>query len=144
VYLDVFRRFGGDYGAGRYFLAPGNPPIFDVWKESGPDGSGKPEPLHVPIRSVHRDGGAGHGHSQFLPCLWDAGGNTNSAEPLVIVFSTAIVWRHFSSPAAALAVGVLLGGIFQFFLQVPQLVRKGMDFRFAVSLPILACGGWRA
>lgn len=50
-----------------------------------------------------------------------------------IVFSTAIVWKRFASPAGALAVGVLVGGIFQFFLQVPQLVRRGMDFRFGVS-----------
>jgi putative peptidoglycan lipid II flippase len=50
-----------------------------------------------------------------------------------IVFSVAVVWRHFSSPAAALAVGVLVGGIFQFFLQVPQLVNRGMNFRFDVS-----------
>ena len=50
-----------------------------------------------------------------------------------IVFSVALVWRHFSSPAAALAVGVLVGGIFQFFLQVPQLVRRGMNFEFGVS-----------
>lgn len=50
-----------------------------------------------------------------------------------IVFSTALVWRYFSSPAAALAVGVLVGGMFQFFLQVPQLVRRGMDFQFSVS-----------
>src|SRR5579863_2103864 len=50
-----------------------------------------------------------------------------------IVFSTAAVWRYFSSPAAALAVGVLVGGILQFFLQVPQLVRKGMNFQFGIS-----------
>jgi putative peptidoglycan lipid II flippase len=50
-----------------------------------------------------------------------------------IVFSVAVVWKHFSSPAAALAVGVLVGGIFQFFLQVPQLVKRGMNFQFAVS-----------
>lgn len=50
-----------------------------------------------------------------------------------IVFSVAAVWRHFSSPAAALAVGVLVGGIFQFFWQIPQLVRRGMSFKFAVS-----------
>jgi len=50
-----------------------------------------------------------------------------------IIFSVAAVWRHFSSPAAALAVGILVGGIFQFFWQVPQLARKGMDFKFAVS-----------
>jgi putative peptidoglycan lipid II flippase len=50
-----------------------------------------------------------------------------------IVFSVAAVWKHFSSPAAALAVGVLVGGIFQFFLQVPQLVKRGMSFQFGVS-----------
>ena len=50
-----------------------------------------------------------------------------------IIFSVAVVWRHFSSPAAALAVGVLVGGIFQFFLQVPQLVKRGMNFQFGVS-----------
>lgn len=50
-----------------------------------------------------------------------------------IVFSVAAVWKHFSSPAAALAVGVLVGGIFQFFLQVPQLVKRGMSFHFAIS-----------
>ena len=50
-----------------------------------------------------------------------------------IFFSVAAVWRHFSSPAAALAVGVLVGGIFQFFLQVPQLVKRGMSFQFGVS-----------
>ncbi len=50
-----------------------------------------------------------------------------------IVFSVAAVWKHFSSPAAALAVGVLVGGIFQFFWQVPQLVKRGMNFKFMVS-----------
>ncbi len=50
-----------------------------------------------------------------------------------IVFSVAAVWKHFSSPAAALAVGVLVGGIFQFFLQVPQLVKRGMSFQIGVS-----------
>ncbi|HVA93718.1 MAG TPA: murein biosynthesis integral membrane protein MurJ [Candidatus Dormibacteraeota bacterium] len=50
-----------------------------------------------------------------------------------IVFSVAAVWKYFSSPAAALAVGVLIGGIFQFFLQVPQLVRRGMNFQFKIS-----------
>ena len=50
-----------------------------------------------------------------------------------IVFSVTAVWKHFSSPAAALAVGVLVGGIFQFFWQVPQLVKRGMNFKFAIS-----------
>ena len=30
----------------------------------------------------------------------------------------------------ALAVGVLVGGALQFFMQVPALVRRGMRFRF--------------
>jgi putative peptidoglycan lipid II flippase len=50
-----------------------------------------------------------------------------------IIFSVAAVWKYFSSPAAALAAGVLVGGIFQFFLQVPQLVKRGMSFQFGVS-----------
>jgi putative peptidoglycan lipid II flippase len=50
-----------------------------------------------------------------------------------IVFSTAVVWKHFSSPAAALAVGVLIGGILQFLFQVPQLMRRGMTFQFGIS-----------
>jgi putative peptidoglycan lipid II flippase len=50
-----------------------------------------------------------------------------------IVFSVAAVWKYFSSPAAALAVGVLVGGIFQFFLQVPQLVKRGMSFKFEIG-----------
>ena len=50
-----------------------------------------------------------------------------------IVFSMAAVWKHFSSPAAALAVGVLVGGIFQFFWQVPQLVKRGMNFKLDIS-----------
>ena len=50
-----------------------------------------------------------------------------------IIFSVAFVWRHFSSPAVALAVGVLVGGVAQFLFQVPQLVRRGMSFQFGVS-----------
>jgi putative peptidoglycan lipid II flippase len=51
----------------------------------------------------------------------------------IIVFSTAIVWRRFESPAVALAVGVVIGGLLQFLLQLPQLVRRGMTFKFGVS-----------
>ena len=36
----------------------------------------------------------------------------------------------------ALAVGVLVGGALQFFMQVPALVRRGMRFRFRPSLRI--------
>lgn len=52
----------------------------------------------------------------------------------IIVFSTAVVWRYFQSPAVSLAVGVLVGGALQFLILVPQLVRRGMRFDFGISL----------
>src|SRR5712692_1768774 len=50
-----------------------------------------------------------------------------------IVFSIGVVWRHFKSPATALAVGVLVGGVLQFLIQVPSLVQKGLRFNFGIS-----------
>ena len=61
-----------------------------------------------------------------------------------IVFSVAVVWRHFSSPAAALAVGVLVGGIFQFFLAGPAIGQAGNEFQvWQFRLRIRECGAWR-
>jgi putative peptidoglycan lipid II flippase len=51
----------------------------------------------------------------------------------IIIFSTAMVWRYFQSPAISLAVGVLVGGALQFLILVPQLVRRGMRFDFGLS-----------
>ncbi len=51
----------------------------------------------------------------------------------IITFSTAMVWKHFSSPAVSLAVGVLVGGALQFLILVPQLVKRGMRFDFGIS-----------
>jgi putative peptidoglycan lipid II flippase len=51
----------------------------------------------------------------------------------IILFSTALVWRYFSSPAVSLAVGVLVGGALQFLVLVPQLVSRGMRFDFGLS-----------
>ena len=51
----------------------------------------------------------------------------------IIAFSTAMVWRHFQSPAVSLAVGVLVGGSLQFLILVPQMVRRGMRFDFGIS-----------
>jgi putative peptidoglycan lipid II flippase len=59
-----------------------------------------------------------------------------------IVFSMAIVYQplmnlapaDFRSPAVALGVGVLLGSIAQFILQIPALVRRGMRFMFSFSV----------
>ena len=51
----------------------------------------------------------------------------------IITFSTGLVWRYFQSPAVSLAVGVLVGGALQFLMLVPQLVRQGMRFDFAIS-----------
>src|SRR5947209_16213831 len=50
-----------------------------------------------------------------------------------ILFTIGVVWRHFKSPATALAVGVLVGGVLQFLIQVPSLVQKGMKFNFGIS-----------
>ena len=50
-----------------------------------------------------------------------------------ILFSMGIVWRHFKDPATSLAVGVLVGGVLQFLIQVPALVRRGMTFSLGIS-----------
>jgi putative peptidoglycan lipid II flippase len=50
-----------------------------------------------------------------------------------ILFSVGIVWHHFKDAATSLAVGVLVGGVLQFLIQVPSLVRKGMKFSFGIS-----------
>jgi putative peptidoglycan lipid II flippase len=52
----------------------------------------------------------------------------------IIAASVAAVSRHFSSPAVSLGVGVLVGGALQFLILVPQLVRRGMRFKFGLSL----------
>jgi putative peptidoglycan lipid II flippase len=52
----------------------------------------------------------------------------------IITSSVGAVWRHFSSPAVSLAVGVLIGGALQFLILMPQLVRRGMRFDFGLSL----------
>jgi putative peptidoglycan lipid II flippase len=51
----------------------------------------------------------------------------------VILFSTALIWPYFKDPAVSLAVGVLVGGVLQFLIQVPSLVQKGMKFSFGIS-----------
>lgn len=51
----------------------------------------------------------------------------------IIIFSIALVWRYFHSPAVSLAVGVLVGGALQFLILVPQLVHRGMRFDFGLS-----------
>jgi putative peptidoglycan lipid II flippase len=50
-----------------------------------------------------------------------------------ILFSVGIVWHHFKNAATSLAVGVLIGGVLQFLIQVPTLVQKGMKFSFGIS-----------
>jgi putative peptidoglycan lipid II flippase len=50
-----------------------------------------------------------------------------------IVFSVAAVWHYFKDPATSLAVGVLVGGALQFLVQIPLLVKKGMNFSFGMS-----------
>jgi len=50
-----------------------------------------------------------------------------------ILFTFAFVRHYFKDAATAIVVGVLVGGVLQFLIQVPQLVKKGMRFNFGVS-----------
>jgi len=51
----------------------------------------------------------------------------------IILFSIGVVWRYFKDPAVSLAIGVLVGGVLQFLIQVPSLVQRGMRFDFGLS-----------
>ncbi|HEV2616883.1 MAG TPA: murein biosynthesis integral membrane protein MurJ [Candidatus Acidoferrales bacterium] len=59
----------------------------------------------------------------------------------VILFSVGAVYKpimkwapvSYRNPAVALAAGILLGGVLQFLVQVPSLVRRGMRFDFGIS-----------
>ena len=50
-----------------------------------------------------------------------------------ILFTFAIVRDYFKDSATSIAVGVLVGGVLQFLIQVPSLVQKGMKFNFGIS-----------
>jgi putative peptidoglycan lipid II flippase len=51
-----------------------------------------------------------------------------------IIFTVSAVWKYFKDPATSIAVGVLVGGVLQFLIQVPALVQRGMHFDFGISL----------
>jgi putative peptidoglycan lipid II flippase len=50
-----------------------------------------------------------------------------------ILFTFAVVRSHFKDAATAIVVGILVGGVLQFLMQVPLLVKKGMKFKFGIS-----------
>ncbi len=50
-----------------------------------------------------------------------------------ILFTFVVVRSHFKDSATAIVVGVLVGGVLQFLIQVPLLVQKGMRFNFGLS-----------
>src|SRR2546421_1668548 len=50
-----------------------------------------------------------------------------------ILFTFVVVRSHFKDSATAIVVGVLVGGVLQFLIQVPLLVQKGMKFNFGLS-----------
>jgi len=47
-----------------------------------------------------------------------------------IIGSVFLFYYHFETPVMALAIGVLAGGMLQFFFQIPFLISKKIDFRF--------------
>jgi putative peptidoglycan lipid II flippase len=50
-----------------------------------------------------------------------------------ILFTFALVRSHFKDSATAIVVGVLVGGVLQFLIQVPALIHRGMKFSFGIS-----------
>src|SRR4030095_8843720 len=50
-----------------------------------------------------------------------------------ILFSVEAVWKYFDNAATSLAVGVLVGEVLQFLIEVPLLMQKGMTFKFGIS-----------
>jgi putative peptidoglycan lipid II flippase len=53
-----------------------------------------------------------------------------------VVYRPILRWAPagFRTPAVALAVGILIGGVIQFAIQIPALVRRGMNFSPSVSI----------
>ena len=49
---------------------------------------------------------------------------------LSIIVSVFLFYDYFQKPVMALAIGVLLGGMLQFFFQIPFLIKKKIGFRF--------------
>jgi putative peptidoglycan lipid II flippase len=49
---------------------------------------------------------------------------------LSIIGSVFLFYDHFRSPVMALAIGVLAGGVLQFFFQIPFLLEKKIGFQF--------------
>ncbi len=49
---------------------------------------------------------------------------------ICIIASVLLFYSRFQRPVTTLAIGVVAGGIIQFFFQIPFLLRKGISFRF--------------
>ncbi|MGH9703862.1 MAG: murein biosynthesis integral membrane protein MurJ [Candidatus Acidiferrales bacterium] len=63
------------------------------------------------------------------------------ANLVIIAMSFGVIYRplmqfapeQYRTPAVVLAAAVVIGGALQFLIQVPELVRRGMDFHFNIS-----------
>jgi putative peptidoglycan lipid II flippase len=53
---------------------------------------------------------------------------------LAMIFGAMVIAPRLEKPIVGLAIGVLLGGVIQLFLQVPILIQKGMKYSFTLDL----------
>ncbi len=59
-----------------------------------------------------------------------------ASTPIVLnisIITFSFVAFRFQEPAVALAIGVVVGGLLQLLVQIPQLRKQGMTFRFGIS-----------
>jgi putative peptidoglycan lipid II flippase len=50
-----------------------------------------------------------------------------------MILSAVLLYKYTNPPIIALALGVIIGGCFQFLLQIPFLIKKGLKFRFNLN-----------
>ncbi len=60
----------------------------------------------------------------FSPVLFNVGN----------IFGALFISRFFDQPLYGLAIGIVLGGIMQFILQIPYMIKAGFKMKFSLDL----------